>query len=99
MKQSKLPEQFETMTIGKMVSGDIGFTLPWGMFVDANRDLWMHPEYPFFTHPEKEARLRIMRVGDSIKVDIASCGCHTWEPGTSSWDMLPNKLPVTLARF
>lgn len=44
-KQAILPEDMEEVTIDSMSTGDSGYAVPWAMWVDTERNCWLHPKY------------------------------------------------------
>jgi hypothetical protein len=93
---SLLPECYEEPTIWGMTPGDQGYTLPWAMWPDDHRKLWINGDYPVQDQAEKTMQLRIERTKRGVIVDQRTIGAHRYSPGVSSWDKSPHKLEVTL---
>ena len=75
-RQARLPEDLEGKTIDSMVTGEIGYTTPWGMWVDKHRKCWLNPTYTVSENPEGTSRMR---------VELRSDGYHVWPPSGESW--------------
>ena len=76
-RQAKLPEDLERNTIDSMTTGDVGYTLPWGMWVDTDRNCWLHPKYPIDESPHGTAQMRVA---------LHENGYHVWAPPGETWD-------------
>ena len=96
MTQSILPETFEQETIIGMLPGDTGYTVLWAMWADENRVLWINGDYSIHKSPGGTVHMKIKRTIDGVVVKEATIEDHKYMAGPSSWDMSPNKLPVTL---
>jgi hypothetical protein len=70
-KQAILPEGMESHTIASMMTGDVCYTVPWAMWADIERALWLHPDYEVFARPGGTAQMRVERQED---------GYHAWPP-------------------
>lgn len=66
-----LPEQFEYMTINKMVVGDSGYTVPWAMWVDKSRNCWLHPDYTLSAKPGGTVEMRVEKRKNGFHVWLA----------------------------
>jgi hypothetical protein len=76
MSHAILPEGLEEHSLDSMQTGEIAYTLPWGMWVDAERRCWLHPKYPAETSPHGTVRMR---------VELHGNGYHVWPPSGESW--------------
>lgn len=81
MSQSTLPESLESFTIAKMLPGDTAYTLPWAMWADENRALWINGNYPIRERPGGTVQLFIKRTETGVTVDMSTIGDHTYDPG------------------
>lgn len=71
-----LPLILLSRTIGRMASGQVGFTLPWGMWVDAEQRCWLHPDYPVSRESKGTQEMR---------VELRADGYHVWAPPGRTW--------------
>ncbi len=98
--QSVLPEAYEESTIMGMLPGDVGYTMDWAMWADADRVLWINGRYPIIRDPRHDnlrpAAMKVERTVDGVIVYEATLGNAKYQPGESSWDNSDAKLPVTL---
>lgn len=77
---TKLPAELEKRTINKMKSGEHGFTLPWAIEVDTNRDMWIDPDFPVFNQARGTAHLEIIRRDNDVLVFSDSLKDHRFNP-------------------
>ncbi|MDB5165544.1 MAG: hypothetical protein JWM00_434 [Candidatus Saccharibacteria bacterium] len=80
--QDRSPENLERPTIDSMVTSQVAYTLPWGMWVDNTRCLWLHPKYPITDEVRGTSRMRI---------ELRHDGYHVWPPADETWS--PSKEP------
>jgi hypothetical protein len=83
MFQDYLSEDMEEDTIGVMSDGDTGYCVPWAVFADSNRKLWINKTYTVHGFSGGTVQLRIRRIGDRYFIDnhsIKKCH-HKWTPG------------------
>jgi hypothetical protein len=72
-----LPHRFlNRHTLECMNVGDERYTLPWGMWVDANMNCWLHPQYPAEHEPGGTVQMRVERRED---------GFHVWPPSGETY--------------
>lgn len=83
-KISLLPEELEEDTVRRMKSGDIGYTVPWAMWADAKRQLWINNGYSVEPNPFGTACMKIKRViqndFDGVIVFRRTIGDHRYTP-------------------
>lgn len=92
--QSLLPENLEGSTIELMLTGDTGYTLPWAMWADEDRKMWMNPKYPISKTPTGTTQMAIERTEDGVNVFLSTLPKgYKYTPSESSW---PKELPVRL---
>lgn len=73
----RLPQRFlDTFTLNNMREGETRFTLPWGMWVDADMECWLHPDYPAELRVHGTAQMRVERRQD---------GYHVWPPAGETY--------------
>ncbi len=77
-RQAKLPENLEENTIDSMVTGEVGYTVPWGMWVDTDRNCWLHPKYTLHEHSGGTVQMR---------VELREDGYHVWAPPGKTWSV------------
>lgn len=75
MSQASLPRQLEGPTIATMEFGRAYYTVPWAMWADADRLLWLHPDYPAESSPGGTVQMRI---------ELRDDGYHVWPPSDAS---------------
>ncbi len=73
---ASLPEGVEEPTIERMATGDVGYTVPWAMWVDGERRCWLKPSFTLRERPGGTAQLRVARQDD---------GYHVWVPAGETW--------------
>lgn len=96
MNQSKLPETYEETTIEHMLPGDTGYTVPWAMWADSERNLWIRGDYSVFVQPGGTGQLHITRTKDGIIVSEHSIGNHKYSIGNQRFVGGVVALPVKL---
>lgn len=97
--QSVLPETYEEDTIIGMLPGDIGYTVPWAMWPDTDRILWINGRYSIDREPggpNKTTNMKIQRTVEGVIVYEDTIGDHKYHVGRSAWDAMEDKLPVQL---
>lgn len=81
--QATLPTDRTTGTIEAMDYGESGWTVPWAMYADKNRRLWLNGSYTLNSTPGGTVQLMIVRDTDGRwLVDASRCKNETWKPGT-----------------
>lgn len=95
---SLLPYSFEQATIAGIEENKVYYTLPWAMFADSRRRLFILGSYPVSDHEHGTSHLRIKKVKGLIYVDKASIGDHRYNHGPASYFGVSEKeyLPVYL---
>ncbi|MDB5185456.1 MAG: hypothetical protein JWN38_1264 [Candidatus Saccharibacteria bacterium] len=81
-RQATLPEDLEAPTVDSMTTGQTAYIVPWGMWVDADRQCWLHPKYSIKDRPDGSVEMRIKLTRD---------GFHVWVPPGATWS--PEKEP------
>jgi len=93
-----LPDDLLEDTIATMGEGETAYTLPWAMFANPSRRLFIVGTYPIFKKPEGTIQLRITKKNGEILVDKSSIGDRLYSPGepcyvgVSECDYIPIKL-------
>lgn len=59
-----------------MTTGSVGYIVPWGMWVDADRKCWLNPKYTLDEKPGGTAQMR---------VELHEDGYHVWAPPCKTW--------------
>lgn len=68
---AKLPHKnVDRQTLADMSVGDIRFTVPWAMWVDADMDCWLRPDFPAAHEPGGTVQMRVERHTYGYTVDI-----------------------------
>lgn len=71
-RQEGAPDEMTPVaSIGGMVTGGIGYTMPWAMWADSEHKLWLHPDYPVYGAPGGTVQMR---------VELRDGGYHVWPP-------------------
>lgn len=75
MTHATLPEEMGTASrsIAAMDVGDIGWTVPWAMFADDERRLWLNGRYALHAQPGGTAVMAVWRGEDGWHVDASRC--------------------------
>lgn len=79
-----LPAQLEAGTITRMRVGDVRWTFPWAMWVDADRRCWLEAHKPAEEHAWGAVEM---------KVELRADGFHVWPPGKHKWLPAPQRAP------
>lgn len=97
MATNYLPEDMEENTISNMSPGDTGYTLPWGMFADKDRRLWINGNYPVYKAPGGTVKMHItMLPNRTVQVSRASIRGEKYSIGGGCYVGAFEKLPVEL---
>jgi hypothetical protein len=75
--QAQLPRELEGPTIATMGFQRTYYTVPWAMWADAGRLLWLHPDYTVKDHPGGTLQMRI---------ELRDDGYHVWPPRGESYN-------------
>lgn len=60
---AKLPLEFEnTKQLKNMLPGQVGYIVPWGMWVDLDGNAWLNENYEWCSAPYGTSQLKIERV-------------------------------------
>lgn len=77
-RQATLPEDLEGNTVDSMVTGEVGYIVPWGMWADTDRNCWLHPKYALHKRSHGTVQMRVERRED---------GYHVWVPPGTTWSV------------
>ncbi len=79
-KQAKLPMGMANAehSIATMDIGEKGWTVPWAMYYDKDRNLWLNGSYTIHADPGGTARMAVWRDEDGWCVDASGCRDHHW---------------------
>ena len=93
-----LPEAYETEVIENMSNGDMGYTLPWGLFAYPERKLHLVGTFPLLKEPEGTATMKVERKDGEFIVHEHSLNGAKYYPGTPLYRGIgPEKfIPVKL---
>ena len=94
MIQSTLPDSLVEETIRDLAIGETAFTVPWAMFADRPKRLWIILSYPFTLQPHGTMQMEIRRTAQGVQVKSSTLGDFRYTPeelGTES-DYLPVEL-------
>lgn len=75
---AELPKSMETVTIADMPVGLTAYTVPWAMYADQDRKLWLNPDFTFEGRPGGTVQMRITRADEGFRVDYVPG--ETYEP-------------------
>ena len=81
-KQATLPENLQEATVDSMMTGQVAYMVPWGMWVDNERACWLHPKYTIYAQPGGTVVMR---------VELRQDGYHVWP--TSDHKYSPTQEP------
>lgn len=87
---AELPRSMETVTLADMPVGLTAYTVPWAMYADRDRKLWLDPNFTFERRSGGTVRMRITRIEEGFQVGYVPG--ETYEPGSgraSEKDGLP----------
>jgi len=96
---NRLPEGLEELTVDLLIDGQDGYVVPWAMWVDLDRRMWIHPKYGVDKEPGGTCHMRIQREGDVIVVFQKTIGDHRYTPSAFPGFVSPadtQYLPVVL---
>lgn len=78
-KMAKLPNDKEGKTIEQMQVGETGYTLPWGMWVDKDKNCWLNEQYPLEKSPKGTVALKIEKLSEGYIAYIEGM-VYKWNP-------------------
>lgn len=84
-----------------MEDGEIGYAVPWAMFADETRGLFIVGPYPVHSQPGGTVCMKIKKSDGQVLVDKNSIGGHKYAPcrpvyvGVSSDTYIPVRLVET----
>ncbi len=78
---ARLPETLEEQTIDKMLPGDKGYTVPWAMYAEPNRDLFLNGKYSVQSQPGGTVQMHIERTETGVIVDQKTIGKQKYSLG------------------
>ncbi len=93
---SRLPEAYEANSIKLMSPGEVWWVVPWAMYADEDRILWINGSYTINTRPGGTVQLRIQRTRDGVNVIEESIKEHRYSPGKPCFVGEFTPLPVNL---
>lgn len=85
--QSTLPAGYEEHTLATLKEGETAYTVPWLMWADEDRKLWITAHAPIWTAPVGPATLRVKREVGAVRVWASTIGAERYKPG---------KIPATV---
>lgn len=77
---AELPRSMETVTIADMPVGTTAYTVPWAMYADQDRKLWLDPSFTFEGRPGGTVQMRVTRLDKGFRVSYVPG--ETYEPGS-----------------
>lgn len=80
-----LPEELEQITIDGLLEGESAYVVPWAMWADSERTLYINGNYSAHFQAGGTVHMRITRRGDVIEVDRHTIGDHRYTPGPSGF--------------
>lgn len=81
---AKLPQDKEENTIGKMKVGETGYTVPWAMWVDKERNCWLNEDYTIHKGRGGTVQLKIERLKEGYIAYINDKNLNEkWNPTSS----------------
>lgn len=79
---SFLPPALEENTVRHIEEGRVYYTVPWAMFADPNRQLFIVGTYSISEEERGTCHLRVKKMKGQIYVDSSSIRDHKYNPGT-----------------
>lgn len=89
---AKLPRSVETVTLADMAVGTTGYTVPWAMYADQDRKLWLDPNFTFEERSGGTVQMHVTRTDEGFRVRYVPG--ETYEPGSSRASRDRDGLPV-----
>ena len=68
----------EETEIKHMLQGETGWSVPWAMYSDKSRQLWLNGNYAIKENPRGTLSLKIKRTKDGYEVDVSECENYRW---------------------
>lgn len=68
-------------SIASMDEGESGWTVPWAMYADKSRALWLNGGYTIDSRPGGTVQMRVWRDAEGWHVDASRCRDHEWSGG------------------
>lgn len=65
---AQLPKNLVEDVIEGMAVGEVGYTVPWAMWVDQQMQCWLHPQYSIHKEPGGTVEMRIEHRPDGFHV-------------------------------
>lgn len=95
--QATLPEGLSDAdhSIASMEVGDAGWTVPWAMFTDEERRLWLNGKYTLHHRPGGTVQMKVRRDRTGWHVDASKCDEKRWGGGR----YVGGALPIPVATF
>jgi hypothetical protein len=78
MTQAILDESLEEITLDDLVDGQEVYTVPWAMYVEKDRTVWLNGSYSFCLEPRGTNRLKVIRQNSQYACDITLCRDSRW---------------------
>ncbi len=75
-----MPQQQIERKIEEMEPGESGWTVPWALAVDPNRECWLDVHMPVMQQQGGTVAMQIALQEDGWHVDITQCRSHIWSP-------------------
>lgn len=89
---AELPKSMETVTLADMAVGTSGYTVPWAMYADQDRKLWLDPGFTFEERSGGTVQMRVTRTDEGFRVRHVPG--ETYEPGDGRSSSGRDRLPV-----
>jgi len=83
--------------IANMKLNESGYTVPWAMYHDSNRNLFLDGQYIINHEPGGSAQMFVWRDEKGYHIDATSCRKHLWSINDHELDNSP--ISVTTCKF
>lgn len=84
-------------SIASMDVGASGWTVPWAMYHDKSRCLWLNGSYTIHAHPGGTVQMWVRRDDDGWHVDAAHCDAESKQWNEAGY--VGNFTPILVASF
>jgi hypothetical protein len=76
---AKLPKNKEERLIQDMKIGESGYSVPWAMWVDEQKNCWLNEEYAIHKEKDVSRELKVEKLSEGYIVYIHDID-HNWSP-------------------
>ena len=95
--QATLPENLESVGLKDILENQSVYTVPWAMYADNNRMLWLNGNYTFGDQPHGTQQMRVIKMNGEYICDVSRCKDHSWSCGGNQF--MGNFVSLPVARL